>query len=78
MTLEYVRLSDTKVIGSDWLTVLLRLRESSFPCLKSFILDYCVGGIKGEILANDYITQKTDKDPIVEAKMREQEEDEEA
>lgn len=72
-TVTEISLGGMRVTDSDWSTALTRLRALSFPALESFILDYCLEDLEGAIYVEDYITHRTDKDPIIEEEERQNE-----
>lgn len=66
VTLVDVSFSNMTVTDSDWSKVLTHLRKVPFPALEDFLLSYCIEHIEGECWVDDYVLQKTDKNPAIE------------
>ena len=66
-TLVEVRLGWMMLLGGDWSSLLVRLRQVTFVRLKHFILNDCNDN-EVDLEVQDYVLGKTDFDPIVETR----------
>ncbi|CAF9935069.1 MAG: hypothetical protein ALECFALPRED_006233 [Alectoria fallacina] len=63
-SLVKVKFSGVNIGSSDWSTALVHLRTINFACLELFTLT-CCDGQEEELEVQDYISKKTDEDPLV-------------
>lgn len=66
-TLTEIRFGWMTLLGGNWSSLLTRLRDVEFLRLRHFILNDCDDN-EVDLEVQNYILQKTDLDPIVEAK----------
>ena len=70
-TLTEVRFGHMSIIDAGWSSALSKLRDSNFPRLVSFVLDFCLRQELGNrVSVHDYVLRKTDEDPTVEKGLR--------
>ena len=67
--LEYVRFNEVTMTSGDWSSIVKRVREKKWPCLKEFRLSSCVEGhselrLSGNIFVTDYVTCLQDGNPV--------------
>ena len=66
-TLVEIRLGWMTLVGGDWSSLLVRLRQLTFVRLKHFVLNDCDDN-EVDLEVQDYVLGKTDFDPIVETR----------